>query len=204
MATIVKGDLYEAIDGKLHEIKRQVRQSGGYPYEPERLDLALQAIVEGRFEEIVRQQPTPKPPLVGTVVKTLHLKPNKMQSIKNAIKLGKYDGVTGDIVELFASDEVSLTEAADIQLVQFDRDPFYDEMLAWGTANNKKPMLGKHLHAIAVQYPEEHCLAPIVALGSVQHGSVLSLRGNSFWRYLNRYTGQSRWYRSCLFGFLSE
>ena len=50
MATIVKGDLYEQLDGKLFEIKRQIRQKGGYPHDPERLKGALQAVVEGRFD----------------------------------------------------------------------------------------------------------------------------------------------------------
>lgn len=50
MATIVKGDLYERLDGKLCEIKRQMRQKEGYPFDPARLDLALQALIEGRFD----------------------------------------------------------------------------------------------------------------------------------------------------------
>lgn len=50
MATIVKGDLYYILDGKLCEIKRQLRQREGYPFDPKRLDDALQAIIEGKFE----------------------------------------------------------------------------------------------------------------------------------------------------------
>ena len=57
MATIVKGDLYEAIDGKLHEIKRQMRQKDGYGFDPKRLDSALQAVIEGRFEAVGGQPP---------------------------------------------------------------------------------------------------------------------------------------------------
>ncbi len=49
MAKVVTGEQYVGIDGKLHEIKRQLRQPNGYPYDPERLNHALQAIVEGRF-----------------------------------------------------------------------------------------------------------------------------------------------------------
>lgn len=52
MATIVTGDLYQKLDGKLNEIKRQMRQQGGYGFDPNRLDLALQAIIEGRFEAV--------------------------------------------------------------------------------------------------------------------------------------------------------
>lgn len=49
MAYVVKGDLYEQLDGKLFEIKRQIRQKGGYPYDPNKTLSALQAIIEGRF-----------------------------------------------------------------------------------------------------------------------------------------------------------
>lgn len=52
MATSVKGDWYEKLDGKLIEIKRQMRQFGGYPFDPAQLDCALQAIIEGRFEAV--------------------------------------------------------------------------------------------------------------------------------------------------------
>lgn len=45
----VTGDQYYALDGKLLEIKRQLRQNGGYPFDPQQLDAALQAIIEGRF-----------------------------------------------------------------------------------------------------------------------------------------------------------
>ena len=58
MATIVKGDLYERLEGKLYEIKRQIRQKEGYGFDPERLDLALQAITEGRFEAVGVQFPS--------------------------------------------------------------------------------------------------------------------------------------------------
>lgn len=156
-------------------------------------------------EEIVRQQPAPKPPLVGNFVKTLQLNPYKVKSVKDAIKLGKYNSHDGDIVQLFASDDVGLTEAVSVDLVRFDRDLFYDEMLAWAKENgDKKPIMPKHLYAIGIQHPEEQRKAPIVALGSVQHGSVLYLSGYSVWRNLNRNAIESGWNRDCLFGFLSE
>ena len=51
MATrVVAGELYESITGQLFEIGRQLRQKGGYPYDPERLKQALQAVIEGRFD----------------------------------------------------------------------------------------------------------------------------------------------------------
>ena len=49
MAQTVTGEQYYAIDGQLAEIKRQLRQPSGYPFDPNQLKSALQAVVEGRF-----------------------------------------------------------------------------------------------------------------------------------------------------------
>lgn len=155
-------------------------------------------------EPVAQQRPASKPPLVGTVVKELRLDPYQAKSIAEAIKLGKYDYHDSDIVQLFKSEEVGLFKPVYVNLVQFDRDPFYDEMVAWAKMNGKKPILPKHLFAVGIQHPEEQRQAPIVALGSVRHGNVLYLYGPSDWRNLDRDTVQSRWIRNCLFGFLSE
>lgn len=44
----VAGDLYMEIDGRLHEIKRQIRQDK-YPFDPIALKRHLQSAVDGRF-----------------------------------------------------------------------------------------------------------------------------------------------------------
>ena len=48
-------------------------------------DEVARAVLRGErkltIEQIVRQQPTAKPPLVGILVKTLHLNPYKVESI---------------------------------------------------------------------------------------------------------------------------
>lgn len=156
-------------------------------------------------EDIVKQQPAPKPLLVGTVVKTLRLAPYQVKSLAEAIKLGKYSDHNSDIPRLFAGDELGLTEAMNVDLVQFDRDPYYDEMIAWAKANgDKQPILPKHIHAIGIQHPEEQRNAPIVELGSVQDGHVLCLDGASGWRYLGLGMVGGRWSRFCLFGFVGS
>lgn len=53
MATIVAGDMYEKLDGQLFEIKRQIRQPSGYPYNPEQLSRYLQEAIEGKFQNEV-------------------------------------------------------------------------------------------------------------------------------------------------------
>ncbi|PIR91964.1 hypothetical protein COU01_04345 [Candidatus Falkowbacteria bacterium CG10_big_fil_rev_8_21_14_0_10_44_15] len=54
MATQVAGELYYDLDGQMLEIKRQLRQKNGYPFNPQELQLHLQAAVEGRFKPIER------------------------------------------------------------------------------------------------------------------------------------------------------
>lgn len=46
---LVAGDLYQELDGQLSEIKRQMRQVNGYPFDPSQLKSHLQAAIEGRF-----------------------------------------------------------------------------------------------------------------------------------------------------------
>jgi hypothetical protein len=51
MAKKVEGELYESIIGQLFEIGRQLRQKGGYPFNPEELKIYLQDAIEGRFNQ---------------------------------------------------------------------------------------------------------------------------------------------------------
>lgn len=50
MAAIVTGESYYQLTGQLFEIGRQLRQSSGYPFDPEKLKISLQSAIEGRFE----------------------------------------------------------------------------------------------------------------------------------------------------------
>ncbi len=50
---LVAGDLYQELDGQLSEIKRQMRQPSGYPFDPLQLKAHLQAVIEGRFSQAV-------------------------------------------------------------------------------------------------------------------------------------------------------
>ena len=52
MAQRVAGDLYHELDGQLCELKRQLRQLSGYPFDPLQLREHLQAGIEGRFSVV--------------------------------------------------------------------------------------------------------------------------------------------------------
>lgn len=57
MATLVAGELYYELDGQLLEIKRQLRQPNGYPFNPNQLKVALQNAIEGKFGEVPQATP---------------------------------------------------------------------------------------------------------------------------------------------------
>ncbi len=52
MANKVAGEMYYELDGQLLEIKRQLRQTNGYPFDPLQLKAHLQAAIEGRFTAV--------------------------------------------------------------------------------------------------------------------------------------------------------
>lgn len=183
-------------------------QAGGQETGVETLERWRAGQLSIRFEEINAQQAAPaRQPLVGTVVKVLHLNPYKAKDFAAAVRLGKFDNARdlADLIRQFSDDEMGLKEAVDIHLVQFDRKSWHEERLAWGKENAKKPMVNKHLLGIGIQHPEERCQAPIVEDGSVQDGHVLCLLdGDSIWRRLGSGTVAHVWDRDCLFGFVSE
>jgi hypothetical protein len=41
--------MYEKLDAKMFEIKRQMRQPNGYPFDPHDLESSLQLLIEGKF-----------------------------------------------------------------------------------------------------------------------------------------------------------
>lgn len=91
MATIVKGELYESLDGKLHELKRQIRQKGGYPFDPVRLDRALHDLIEGRLETTGR----PNVNFMITYDQSLGL----MDLIRRAVGPDNDRNINGDITQ---------------------------------------------------------------------------------------------------------
>ncbi|MFA5934832.1 MAG: hypothetical protein WC827_03045 [Candidatus Paceibacterota bacterium] len=54
MRTILTGDQYRELDRKLVEIKRQLLQPEGYPFDPEKLNAFLQRAIEGRWGDTPR------------------------------------------------------------------------------------------------------------------------------------------------------
>ncbi len=53
MAIKVTAEMYQEVDGQLHEIKRQLRQKDGYPFDVQTLRAALQLVIEGKFDDLV-------------------------------------------------------------------------------------------------------------------------------------------------------
>lgn len=70
MAEKVAGEMYYDLDGQLCEIKRQLRQNNGYPYDPEMLKMHLQLAIEGKFQSCSRNWKVWKTIQIGTGLET--------------------------------------------------------------------------------------------------------------------------------------
>ena len=158
-------------------------------------------------EAASQPQPPVRPPLTGRVVKTLTVPAYGAEDFAEAVQLGKFDNERdlGDTTRQFGKEQVGLDKPVQIDLVEFDRDWWKDEAVAWGVANgHKKPIDPAHLLGISTGLPNEQRERPIVELGSVRDGRVLCLGGNSGWRRLGRDTVEGDWRRDYLVGFVSE
>lgn len=155
-------------------------------------------IEEVKIKPVVR-------PLVGKVLETLHLSSNMPNSILKAIVPCGFDSDnTRDrwIPEFIGVDEMRLVEPTDVDLVQFDHGALFDEVLAWGKENNRKPILLKHLFAIGTQYPETQRHFTIIEYGWVCGGKALCLEGSDSWRRLSYVEAGGRRSSDCVFGFV--
>ncbi|MBI5221678.1 MAG: hypothetical protein HY979_02650 [Candidatus Magasanikbacteria bacterium] len=57
MGNILTGDQYKKLDSKLDEIKRQLKQKNGYPFDQQMLNRALQLVIDGQFVALGLQFP---------------------------------------------------------------------------------------------------------------------------------------------------
>ena len=83
MAIPVAGKLYYELDGQLLEIKRQLRQPAGYPFDPTQLKVALQNAIEGKFGEMRKQS-------LLSAVATTNLGPVAGKSTKDCFPRPRY------------------------------------------------------------------------------------------------------------------
>lgn len=169
------------------------------------------AVLRGERKLIVEVVPMPqapaRPPLVGRVVKTITVPAYAASDFAEAVRLGNFDNrdTLSNITRQFAKERVGLGKAVTVELVEFDRDWWSDEAIAWGKENgNKKPIVPAHLLGIAIKLPDEQRELTIVELGSVRDGLMLFLYDNSGRRCLGRETVKSRWPRHFLLGFVSQ
>ncbi|MCX6719374.1 MAG: hypothetical protein NTZ38_03310 [Candidatus Taylorbacteria bacterium] len=135
MATIVEGDMYYKLDGQLLEIKRQLRQSGGYPFDPSELSHGLQEIIEGRFgghariQSLVDTSSVAPPPVPRPHIEILRERPKPCAERKT-------DELVADMKEMYRQLEWTFTESG---LAIPERRKGLDRLLVIGSTltNNK-------------------------------------------------------------------
>ena len=158
MAVIVTGEQYYDLDGQLSEIKRQLRQPNGYPFDPQKLKLHLQVAIEGRFEGVATQT------LFTVTV-------DYSKTIEDMVKSGRYDWFNDNITSKnFPTKRAGKTEII-VELVHFNRNIGTDEALKKLDRMGYRPVELHELLAFGEKYPEIQREFPIVALGSVWRDS---------------------------------
>lgn len=117
MTKEVGGDRYYDLDGQLLEIKRQLRQPNGYPFDLEMLEKHLKAAIEGRFRFSSRDWPTWRTIKLGTGLKTA----NDFHQVLEAegLKIGDWGSdILGKPAFIVASEptEIELVRATVVEL----------------------------------------------------------------------------------------
>lgn len=153
MAQRVAGELYFDLDGQLSEIKRQLRQPNGYPFNASHLQRALQNAIEGRFDGL---------PSIQYLVTV-----NYDLSVEDAVKAGKYDCKNDRITSKNFPSKRKGKVDAEIILVKFAKDMESEAILLELDKQGLRPAELPELLAFGEKYPEVQREFPIVALGSV-------------------------------------
>jgi hypothetical protein len=162
MAQRVASDLYFDLDGQLSEIKRQLRQPSGYPFNPLKLARALQDIVEGKFDVTLD---------VTSVVIQCLVTVNYDLSVKDAIAAGSYDWKNDDITAKNFRSLRTGTADLEIILVKFDDAMSFEDVFRELDKQGLRAAELPELLAFGEKYPDVQRRFWVVALGSVWQSS---------------------------------
>ncbi len=158
MAFNVTGELYYDLDGQLAEIKRQLRQPNGYPFNPVALKRHLQMAIEGKLNECMRAFLTWKTIKLRTGLKTGDdfQKAIEAEGMKVGYWVDKFTSA------LAASDKEKETELIKVAVGDFfkkgaTRKDFYERAIELGLA--LCPIeVGPQLRLQYKDQPEGECL----------------------------------------------
>ena len=156
MAIKVTGEQYYDLDGQLAEIKRQLRQSCGYPHDPTELKRRLQEIIEWQF---------PKNEISFYPVTV-----NYDLSIEYLVQSGRYDWKSGNVSDRNFPTVCSGEARIEIVLVHFNRAISTEDALSELDRQGLKPADLHTLLSLGAKYQNPQRQFPIVALGSVWQG----------------------------------
>ncbi len=153
MAIKVTGEQYYDLDGQLTEIKRQLRQSCGYPHDPTELKRRLQEIIEWQF-------PKSESSFYPVTV-------NYGLSIESLVQSGGYDWKNNDANDRNFPNFRDHKSTVDVQLIHFNRVISTEDALSELDRRGLKPVDLHTLLSLGAKYPDLQRQFSIVALGSV-------------------------------------
>ncbi|MEK9180398.1 MAG: hypothetical protein AAB897_03225 [Patescibacteria group bacterium] len=156
---VVSAEEYFEFDGLLGEIRRQLRQKSGYPYDSERLRNTLKAVTSGNFL-------LPH----GVSVDTLPAVIDYDRPIIELIDAGRYDFVGENIKDLIRKlDPARPTgkiKSESLKLVHLHGDPYTADAYEVFEAIGLRRADFRHLLTLGTEYPNLQLYYQIVAPNS--------------------------------------
>lgn len=150
----VAGETYYELDGQLIEIKRQLRQPSGYPFNPEGLKRGLQRVIEGQFK-------------VATEVWSYLVTVDNDQKFNDAIlEESPLGWMNSNITEASFPSEKKGVVQTEIILLRFEDVMLTDEVDRELDARGMRPAEFRELLALGKQYPSMKHKHRVIALGS--------------------------------------
>jgi len=209
MATKVAGDLYVDIDGQIGEIKRQLRQKEGYPFDPMQLVEHLLAAIKGNLVDRHGQPfKTVSPRAISRVIASFAIT-CKGCLASELVKAGKYDWHNELITDSLFPIQPHAPVVRKIEFVECDFDPSSEQALEELKRHGLKQPTEADALEFGKEHPEEQRKRPIVflhkpVLDPDGSRSVLVLRESAGRRGLDLVRFGSGWARDYVFAGVRE
>lgn len=201
----VAGELYADIDGQMWEIKRQLRQKEGYPYDPMQLVEHLQAAIEGNLVDR-HGQPFKKASVQRSsrIICSFTITCNGGLKTSELVEAGEYNWKNDLIGDNLFPIKPHASLVRKIELVECDFDLISEEALVELNRHGLKRPTAEDAFQFGIDHPGEQRKHSIVflhepALGPLGSRDVLVLGGDVGGRTLSLDWFGRRWHRRYVF-----
>jgi len=205
----VAGELYVNIDGQMREIKRQLRQKEGYPYDPMQLVEHLQAAIEGNLVDRHGQPFKTEPPRAISRVVLSFAITCEGRLASELVNASRYDWHNELITDKLFPIQPHVPVVRKLEFIECDFDPSSEQVLEELKRHGLIRPTAEDALEFGKKHPEEQRKRPLVflhepVLDPDGGRNVLVLDGLAGRRDLDLHWLDRRWAQYCLFAGVRE